>query len=62
MFGEEKRAASKKPALREGFAAQGWLFGVFGGSFGQFYRPVLSKVVDFLALRKDLTIGIMNRR
>ena len=34
VFGEGERAASKKPALREGFAAQGWLFGVFGRSFG----------------------------
>ena len=31
---KRERAASKKPALREGFAAQGWLFGVFGRSFG----------------------------
>ena len=34
VFGEGERAASKKPALREGFAAQGWSFGVFGCSFG----------------------------
>ena len=33
VFGEGERAASKKPALREGFAAQGWLFGAFGRSF-----------------------------
>ena len=34
VLGEGERAASKEPALREGFAAQGWLFGVFDCSFG----------------------------
>ena len=33
VFGERERAASKKTALREGLATQGWSFGVFGSSF-----------------------------
>ena len=49
VFGEGERAASKKPALHTGFAAQGWSFGVFGRSFGCFYRPVLPKVADFFS-------------
>ena len=34
VFGEGERAASKKPALDKGFAAQGWSFGIFGRTFG----------------------------
>ena len=51
-FGEGERAASKRSVLREGFAVQGWLFGVFGRSFGYFYRLVLPNVADFKLFAK----------